>query len=176
MKLEVFIHLSFWVSFFIFVAIIKHYLAFSYWQFWLGGLIGSFLPDIDHLVYIFFIKPQELTSQRVSFYLGNKEILKSVGVMYDTRSERAGLIFHTVYFQLIFWVLTFLMVTSSSVFGKGIVLAFALHLIVDQIVDLTELNSFDNWLKDSPIKLDFQKAKIYWAVNTAVLLIFGFLL
>lgn len=176
MRRELFIHTAFWFSFFVFVAIARHYFALPFWQFWLGGIVGIFLPDIDHIIYVFFVKPQELTSQRVNYYLGNREIKKSIAVMYDTRSERGGLIFHTIFFQLIFWVLTFLMVTSSGVFGKGLVLSFALHLIVDQVMDLTELHSFDNWLKDSPIKLDFEKAKIYWAGSLALLLIFGFLI
>lgn len=177
MRRELFIHFSFWFSFFIFIAILKHYLALPYWAFWLGGIVGIFLPDIDHLIYIYFVKPQELTSQRVNFYLGNREIKKSIAVLYDTRSERGGLIFHTVFFQLIFWVLTFLMLTSSgSYFGRGLVLSFSLHLIIDQIMDLTELGSFNNWLQNSPIKLDFKGARIYWTINLAALIVFGFLL
>lgn len=177
MRRELFIHFSFWLSFFIFIALIKRYLALPYWGFWVGGLIGIVLPDVDHLIYIYFVKPQELTSQRVNFYLGNHEFKKSLGVLYDTRSERGGLIFHSVFFQIIFFVLTFLMLTSSSsFFGRGLVLSFSLHLVVDQIIDLMELSSFDNWMRYSPIKLDYEKAKIYWTSSLAVLLGMGFFL
>lgn len=176
MKRELFIHFSFWLSFFIFVALIRHYLAIPYWPFWVGGIIGTILPDIDHVIYFYVVSPSELTSQRFNFLLQKKDILRMVQLLYETRSERRGLIFHTVFFQLIFAVLTFLMVTSSSLLGKGLVLAFFLHLVIDQIMDLTELGSFDNWLKNTPIKLDYRGAKIYWVTSLAALLIFGFLL
>ncbi len=177
MRRELFIHFSFWFSFFVFVAIVRHYLALPYWSFWLGGIVGTILPDIDHIIYFYFVSPTELTSQRFNFLAQKKEIGRMVQLLYETRSERGGLIFHSILFQLIFAVLTFLMMTSSgSIFGKGLVLAFFLHLVIDQIMDLTELGSFDNWLRNSPIRLDFRGARIYWTVSLAILLIFGFLL
>lgn len=176
MKRELFIHFSFWVSFFIFVALVRHYLAVPYWPFWVGGVIGTLLPDLDHVIYFYVVSPSELTSQRFNFLLQKKDILRMVQLLYETRAERRGLIFHTIFFQLIFTVLTFLMVTSSSLVGKGIVLAFFLHLIIDQIMDLTELGTLDNWMKNSPIRLDYRGSKIYWTVGLAALLVFGFLL
>ncbi|HET7099418.1 MAG TPA: hypothetical protein VFI61_04265 [Patescibacteria group bacterium] len=165
MKRELFLHFSFLLSFFIFISIIKHYLNISYWPFWLGGLVGVFLPDVDHILYVLFLKPVELTSQRVNYLLQKKDFKRSIELLYETRGERRGLIFHTVYFQLIFLILTFWMLSSSgSLFGKGLVLSFSLHLLIDQIVDLMELKSFNNWLVNSPIKLDFEKSKIYWIV------------
>lgn len=97
-------------------------------------------------------------------------------LLYETRTERKGLIFHTLFFQVIFLILTFWMLTSSgSPFGRGMVLAFALHLSVDQLMDLIDLKSFDNWFRFFPIELDFGKSKIYWAASTVLLLVFGFL-
>lgn len=177
MRRELFIHFSFLLSFFIFIAIIKHYLALPYWAFWLGGVVGTLLPDIDHIIYFYFVSPSDLTSQRFNFLLQRKEIGRMFELLYETRSERKGLIFHTIFFQAIFVVLTFLMLTSSgSIFGKGLVLAFYLHLTIDQIIDLVELGNFDNWLKYSPINLDYRGAKIYWTISLVVLLIFGIFL
>jgi hypothetical protein len=136
-----------------------------------------FLPDIDHILYVYFLKPQELTSQRVNYLLDKKHIWRSVELLYETRTERKGLIFHTVLFQIIFLVLTFwIMSSSSSLFGKGLVLSFSLHLTVDQLVDLMEIGTFDNWLKSSPIQLNFEKAKTYWGISTLIVLILGLLL
>ncbi|KKU17510.1 MAG: hypothetical protein UX25_C0008G0011 [Candidatus Woesebacteria bacterium GW2011_GWC2_45_9] len=50
MKKEIFIHFAFLVSLFIFVSIIRKYLSFSFWPFWAGGIIGTLLPDIDHIL------------------------------------------------------------------------------------------------------------------------------
>lgn len=176
MRRELFLHFSFWLSFFIFVVLIKHYFSLDFWPFWLGGIFGTLLPDIDHIIYFYFISPADLSSQRFNFLAKRREVGRMATLLYETRTERKGLIFHTLFFQVIFLILTFWMLTSSgSLFGRGMVLAFALHLSIDQLIDLTDLKSFDNWLRFFPIELDFGKSKIYWAASTVLLLVFGFL-
>jgi len=176
MRREFVLHFLFWFAFFVFITLVRQYFNILYWPFWVGGMLGIFLPDIDHLIYIYFTKPQELTSQRVGYLVDKKNIKRSIELLYETRSERKGLIFHTVFFQLIFLILTFWMVSSSgSFFGKGLVLSFSIHLLVDQIVDLTELENFDNWLMSSPITLDFEKAKIYWLIVLIIVCVIAFL-
>ncbi len=175
MRRELFIHFAFWFAFFVFVAIFRQYFSLSYWLFWLGGILGIFLPDLDHVIYVYFVKPQELTSQRVNYLVNRKELWRSVELLYETRNDRKGLIFHTAFFQVIFFIVTFWFLTSSgSPFGWGLVLSFSLHLIVDQIVDLNEMKSFDNWLKYSPWYLDYKNAMRYWYGAVALLLILGF--
>ena len=177
MRRELFIHFSFWFSFFILVTIVRQFFSLSYWPFWVGGLVGLFLPDVDHLVYIFFLQPQELTSQRINFLIDKREIKRLLELLYETRTERTQLIFHTILFQLIFLILTFWIMTSSgSFFGKGLVLSFSLHLLVDQLVDLNDLKSFDNWVKNFPIKFDLKQAKIYFAFFAFLIFIFGIFL
>lgn len=124
------------------------------------------MPDLDHLIYVFFLGPQELTSQRVSFLWGKGEYKRLIELLYETRGERKGLIFHTIFFQAIFLILTFwMMSSSSSLFGRGLVLSFALHLSVDQLVDIYETGSLGNWTKFLPIDLDSRKSKICWTVG-----------
>ena len=177
MKRELFIHIAFWFSFFVLISLFKHLFSLSYWPFWLGGLAGVFMPDLDHLVYVFFIAPQELTTQRVGFLWGKKEYRRLIELLYETRSERHGLIFHTIFFQLIFFILTFWMMSSSaSLFGRGLVLSFALHISIDQLVDLTEIKSLNNWTKYLPFSLDLFKSKIFWLVGILLVLIMGFLM
>ncbi len=177
MRKELFIHFSFWAVFFILITLIRQYFSLDYWPFYIGGLVGIFLPDIDHIIYVYFVKPQELTSQRVGYLVEKSDIKRSIELLYETRSERRGLIFHTIFFQLIFLVLTFWMMSSSgSLFGKGMVLSFALHLSVDQLVDLRDLESLGNWFKDLPFQLDLKQSKIYWMVITILVLVFGFFL
>lgn len=176
MRREIFLHFSFWFSFFVFVSIINGLFDWRYLPFWLGGIIGTIMPDIDHLLYL-YLKPQELTSQRVNFLVNRREVKRVFTLLYETRSERRNLIFHTAFFQVIFAVLAFWILTSSgSYFGRGLVLAFSLHLLVDQIVDLTEMQSFDNWLKYSPWYIDLPKAKTFWLAMFLLLCLFGFLM
>lgn len=177
MKREIFIHLAVLVSLFIFISITRGYLSLSYWPLWVGALFGTLLPDLDHILYVFFLRPQELTSQRVGYMIGKRDLWGSLELLAETRSERTKLIFHTSTFQLIFIVLTFFVLTSSgSLFGRGLVLAFFLHLLVDQVVDFTSTGNLVNWFKNFPVELDASKQKVYWWVNVVLLLIFAFLL
>lgn len=176
-KKELLIHFSFLISFFIFVSLVRSWLSLSYWQFWVGGLIGTLLPDLDHLLYVYFLKPQDLTSQRAAYMMGKKEFIKTVELLSETRYERTRLIFHTALFQIIFLIFSFLVITSSgSMLGRGIVLAFMLHLVVDEIVDLMEIGNLSNWFRQTKIVLDKQQATWYWLGNLLGLFLFGFLL
>jgi hypothetical protein len=177
MRRELFIHLSFWFSFFVLLSLVKHFLSLNYWPFWLGGLVGVILPDLDHLIYVYFIKPTDLSSQRVNYLVNKKQIWRSVQLLYETRSERRGLVFHTIFFQIIFLVLTFwIMSSSSSLFGRGLVLSFALHISIDQLVDLVDMKHLGNWLKFFPVELDPGKSKIFWSIGMFLVLIMGFLM
>lgn len=177
MRKEAFIHLSFLISFFIFISLFKGWMDVSYWPFWLGGIIGNFLPDLDHFIYVYFLKPYELTSQRVSYMLGKRDVLRTFRLLAETRSERTKLIFHSGLFQLILLVLTFLVVTSSgSLFGRGLVLAFFLHLLVDQMVDLAEIGNLDNWFGGFPVAFNENQARGYCFIMIFVFLLLGFLL
>jgi len=68
------------------------------------------------------------------------------------------------------------MTSSTSIFAKGLVLSFALHLSIDQIIDLVEIKNLDNWKKYLPFDLDFRKSQIFAATSTLLVCIFGFLM
>ena len=105
MKKELFIHFSFLISFLILISLLKGWVNLSYWPLWLGGVVGTLLPDLDHLIYVFFLQPQELTSQRVNYMVSKKNIFRTLELLAETRYERKNLIFHTLLFQIIFLVL-----------------------------------------------------------------------
>jgi len=159
------------------VIVAKGWFDFPYLSIFLGAALGTILPDIDHIIYVYFLQPQELTSQRVNYMVGKKDFWGALRLLAETRSERKELIFHTVFFQLIFLILTFFVITSTgSVFGRGIVLAFSLHLLMDQLVDLRQMGSLENWFYNSPLKIAADKNKLYLWLVGAVLLIFGIFL
>ena len=177
LKKEVFIHASFLISFFIFISIIKKWLGLAYWPFWLGGVVGTLLPDIDHLIYVYFLRPYELNSQRVIYLTKNKDYKGALRFLIETKNERTRLIFHTVIFQLIFLVLAFLIITSSgNLFGRGLVLAFLLHFSVDQMVDISQTGALTKWFSQTPISPDSKQATSYFFGGVLILLIFGFFL
>lgn len=176
MKKEIVVHLTSFFLLFSLITLLKHFFSLNYLFFWLGGIIGTVLPDIDHLLYIRFLAPQELTSQRVDYMLAKREFWPTLKLLAETRSERKKLIFHTGLFQLIFLVLAFLVITSSgSLLGKGLVVAFFLHLIVDQGVDLFATDGLVNWLGRYGINFDKPKATIYWVSGIILTLLIGLL-
>ncbi len=134
MRREIFIRLSFLISVLILVSIVKHWLALTCWPLWLGGALGLFLPDLDHLVYIFFLGPQELTSQRVVYLIRNRNFRGAVSLLFDTRAERGDLVLHSNFAFVVILIFTFWMLTSSgSLPGVGLVLGMTVHLLVDRI-------------------------------------------
>ncbi|PIP57567.1 hypothetical protein COX03_02380 [Candidatus Woesebacteria bacterium CG22_combo_CG10-13_8_21_14_all_39_10] len=135
MKRVFFIHISFLVSFFILLSLVNSWLALSYWPLWLGAIIGSVLPEMDSLVYVFFVNPQELTSQRVIYFFKKGNILSAIKLLNETSAERDLLVFHSLSFILVSFVLLFWLATSSgSIFGKGIVFAMLTHLLTGDLV------------------------------------------
>lgn len=174
MKKEFIIHFSFLGAFFIFISLMRGWFNTNYLIFWLGGLLGTLLIDVDHLIYVYFLKPHELTSQRVDNLLKKRQVKKTFELLTVTRSERTELIFHTAYFQIIFLLFAFLVVTSSgSILGRGLVLAALLHLLIDQVIDYFETGDIRNWFKDLPVKLDKKQANWYMVSVGLVILVLG---
>lgn len=168
MKKDIVTHFAFFISFFLIITVLKRWFSLDFLPFWIGGLIGTLLPDIDHLIYIYFLKPHELTSQRVEAMLAKGEALKSAELLTATKDERDGLIIHTAQFQVLFLVFAFLIVTSSgNLLGQGLVLAFLIHLLIDQIVDLVEKKNVDKWFSTMPVELDEKQRK--WFIGANVL-------
>jgi hypothetical protein len=143
----------------------------------IGVIIGTILPDVDHIIYVYYLRPYEVTSQRVMSEIRRGQLMQSWDLLSATRSERTNLIFHTAWFQVLLIALAFLAVSSSSsLMGRGLVIAFLLHLVVDEVMDLRQMGNLANWFKNIPLELDSVQLKVFIALNFAVVLIFGFLM
>lgn len=161
-------------SFFILITLVRGWFSLSYWPFWVGGVIGTLLPDVDYFVYAYLLRPYELNSQRVISYVKQKAIFRAYGFMLDTRYEATKLIIHTIYFQVIFLILTFWVLTSSgSAFGAGLTLSFSLHLLIDQITDISQKGDLSNWFRELGIILDKKRTYSYWGVLLSIILFLG---
>jgi len=133
-KKEITTHLLFALPYLLLVMIFNRYFFLGVWPLFLGGIIGTILPYADHFIYVYYLAPQELSSQRVMSYLKQKQLWPALETMVHTSHERSSLIFHTLLFNAVIAILAFYVVTSSgSLFGTGIVLAFYLHLVVDML-------------------------------------------
>jgi hypothetical protein len=177
MKKEILTQLLFFLSFFLLISLIKHWFSFIYLYFWFGGLIGLALPIIDHILYAYVLRPDEVVSERIRFMIRNREFKSVFNYIIATKRERSKLIFHTAYFQIIFLILTFFVITSSgSLFGRGLVLAFSLHLLIEELSDFMDRRDITSWFREIPFEMNYDKIKVYILGNVLILLFLGIFL
>ncbi len=117
MRKEILTHFGFLFVFTVLIVLLKRWFALSYWPFAVGGILGTILPDLDHLIYVYLLRPQELTSQRVNLMVQKRSLWPTLELLAATRTERRELIFHSFYFQIIFWILTFLVILCNVQVG-----------------------------------------------------------
>lgn len=171
MKREMLLHFGALLIFLALTILIKGWFNLGVWPFILGGIFGTLLPDVDHLIYVYFLRPQDLTSQRVAYLNEERKFTKAVEILVDTRYERSMTIFHSAIFQAVILALTIFVVTSStSLFAIGIVTAFSLHLLVDQIIDIRKVGSIQTWFRNMNIVVDKRRSTYYVAVICVVLI------
>jgi len=157
-----------WLLYFIFSIVANNFYSFSFWKLYVGGLFGLVLSNVDHLLHVLVIYPQELTSLRVLELLKTKRYKELLALLYDTREERKGLIFHTLQFQMIYRILTFWVITSSgSLFVKGLVLSYFMNLV---------LYNFRKFILNEPILNNGTNSRVYIVVLVLALFIFGILI
>ncbi|MFC1649463.1 hypothetical protein ACFL2C_01960 [Patescibacteria group bacterium] len=147
----------------------------DYLPFWIGGVLGIVLPDADHLIYVYALKPNEVTSKRVDSLVRSRSYRQSLKLLSHTHEERKELIFHNARFQLIFWLLVALVVTSGgSLLGLGLVLGFALHLTADYAMILMNKKDPHYWFRKLDLKLTYAQYRWYLLGNLLLFLFIAF--
>ncbi len=106
--------------------------------FFLFGLIfGTFLIDIDHLVYWYFLKPDIPESVKAKRLISSRKYKEALSLLSQNHKTHTSLVFHHFIFQFVLLVVGFFVISSTtSVFGQGLVLAMSGHLLLDQYIDL----------------------------------------
>lgn len=109
-----------------------NYLNYFYLLF--GLSLGSYLLDIDHLIYWLYLKPnlEESRLAQIAWKKGDwRSLLKLLKV---TEHQHLSLIFHHYFFQVVLTIFSFFVFTStSSIFIKALLLAINVHLLIDEI-------------------------------------------
>jgi hypothetical protein len=168
MKKELINHLLALIIFFALITLLKRWFTSPiYLLFWAGGLIGTFLPDLDHLVYVYISRPNELTSQRVASLFNQKQYASAFDLLNKTRYERTMPIFHTILFQVVFAVVAFFLNSSSaSLFGTGLVLAILIHLWLDQVQDFFKFGHINNWINNLTFNFNHKNSSFFIFINS----------
>jgi len=117
-----------------FVSILHYNWYYNLIWLWLGSIVGSLLLQTDHLVYLIWQRPNELTSVRFKSLWQQKRYKEAFLMVIQTVPERTRLSFHNVLFQVVFIPFSLLVLTSTgNQFGVGMVMSLFLCLLVEQI-------------------------------------------
>lgn len=173
-KKELISHLFVTFAWLLVISLLRWDWQFNLFLLWLGGLAGTFLLDLDHLIYSLWLYPQELVSLRVKRFLAQKQFKEAFSLLSDTHEERFKFVFHNALFQLVFWIVCLFVITSSgSLFGTGLVMAMALHLLKDEIECLIKGRKGETYLRQWlfwPIKgqVSFTHQRFFVAVMVVI--------
>lgn len=111
----------------------------------LGLSLGSYLLDIDHLIYWLYLKPN-LEESRLAGVAWKKGDWRSlIKLLKITEHQHLSLIFHHYFFQVVLTIFSFFVFTStSSIFVKSLLLAINIHLLIDEI--FSDRKILQQWL------------------------------
>lgn len=125
----------------------------------LGSFLGTFLLDLDYLVFAFFAEPNHHTSIRIKEFVAQRNYLGVFGYIATHKDSFPRPTLHSAFFQVILAVTVFYVLTSSdSIFGK----AFVLSGFLQSVFYLGDMwmreRNVDKWfwvLKEKPTKRFF---------------------
>lgn len=151
-KSEVASHLVISFFYFLVLSVLRFKIDAALVFLWLGGLTGTFLLDIDHLLYWFVTHPEKEDSQEAKALWQQKGLggyVQLYQLVQKTHYTHDRLIFHSAVFQVILLVLAFYLVSSGgSFFGSGLIMSVNLHLLKDEWQDYAKRGESEvvNWL------------------------------
>lgn len=149
------------------ISLLRWYLRWNLLWLWSGALVGTFLIDIDHIIYWFFTYPEKQDS-KIAKVLWQKRDFKGLLLLLERYHDtHTRLIFHSALFQVIFLLFSFYIFTSSgSLFASGLVAGINLHLLKDEWEEYFEkkyshLNEWLFWQIKREISFAEQKIFVY---------------
>lgn len=110
------------------------------------AVIGSVLPDIDHLNYFLGYGRRDIYTRQVVSHLKNKEWRKLVLFMATGHKTNTSLMYHNVYVVGIFLTLSLAALFFNWRFGVVLFGAIVSHYLFDIFDDIVQLGSVNaNW-------------------------------
>ena len=114
----------------------------------LGIFLGSFILDIDHFIFWFFLKPNLEESRLARTTLKNHDFKAIYRLLKTSHQTHYNLIFHHYFFQVILVLFSFFIFTlTRNLFVTSLVVSLNLHLLIDEIIDyFYSPKSLQKWL------------------------------
>ncbi|MBI3384865.1 hypothetical protein HY030_01590 [Candidatus Gottesmanbacteria bacterium] len=154
------------VVFLFFLSLLRFKIDLSLIPLWLGGLLGAVILETDYLFQVFLVQPELPVAQDVRKIMREFGVIKGIKTVFERTGEIKNLTFHTIFFQVIFYVFALFITTSSgSVFGQALVLTALLSLLTKQVKEVREIGELDKgWFYRLNVSLTSDRQKIYVAV------------
>lgn len=147
-------------SYAVIVTIAGSNLRVEFLLFWLGLAAGTFILYFEPFISAYLSSPSTLLSQEARQILKAGKF-KGIFSFALNHQQQEQPILHSALFQVALTVLGFYVVTSTmSLFGSGLVLGMALHLIGEEIAARTDwqrLNRMLFWNIKRPVSEKEQK-------------------
>src|SRR3989344_592877 len=160
--------------YFALILLLRNFFSLEHLAFVVGGLVGIYVPYLDSVIYVYALRPHEVSSQRVANMVAQSKIGQAAEFISRTNSERSKLVFHSALFQSIFAIFAFFVMSSSSnQLGRGLVLVFLLHYVVLQGSELVKGHTLSGWFSDLHISLTQQASLFYWLIHFGFVVLLG---
>lgn len=178
---EITSHLLVTFIYFLIVSVLRFKFDANLILLWTGALVGTFLLDIDHLLWWFYLHPEKEDSVEVNEiwktkgFKGAKEIFRCLERYHFTHNR---LVFHSAVFQVVLLLLAFYFLTSSGdLFASALIMAVNLHLLKDEWWDFFKRReNLADWLFWQIKGFTMNNLNIYMAVISSVFLMLTVLL
>ena len=136
-----------------------------------GCLVGTFVLDLDYIIYAFFTDPNEDFSLTLKGYLKHKDYINAISYVFYHKDDIRQKTLHSVLFQIVLGGLTFFMVfTPLNLFTKALIISAytnSLYRMGENLMEDRALEWF--WLlKEPPSK---KWIKFYLIGSVLVLLV-----
>jgi hypothetical protein len=152
---------------------------YQYVLLFIGLGVGSFILDIDHLIYWYYLNPDLQESKVARLSIAKRDFGHTLKLLEFTHKSHTSLIFHHYLFQLVLVAVSiFIFTSSANPLGKGLVFAINYHLLVDQLDDFKSNPAhLQNWLfARSGRQLPQKYLKHYLIFFSIITIVFGLLL
>lgn len=141
-------HMSIHVLWGIIIALVikKFIVDVSLFLLLLTGILGSLLPDFDHVLYIFIYGRKSEYSRFIRHFISQKQLKKTFWFCKNNHKLNTGLYSHNILTMILVLILSINAITIKNYFLTTFFLAWSMHYLYDIFEDLLFFGKINkNW-------------------------------
>lgn len=145
----------------------------------LGVLFGSFVLDIDHFIFWYFLKPNLEESRLAKAAINHRDFKAVYRLLKTSHQTHYNLVFHHYFFQSILVIFSlFIFTSTNNLFVSSLIISLNLHLLVDEFIDYQkDPKMLQKWLfSRESTQLPIKFLGRYLAIFSLIFVFFIFLL